>query len=154
MLLLFLPALSPALDNNSLSTFEDVWQFVLEVDEGGQAGHTEVVGGRRVGDLHEVDAVHVAVVVDRLQGLQGCLHGGGLGVIWTKMIDEYLHVGRLDLLTKKYSDVLHRRDHGLEGGELHLLDHVLLVPAVPVLDQPLQHVVLRPEVPCGQTVLL
>jgi hypothetical protein len=48
-------------------------------------------------------------------------------------------------LTEEDGDIFHSCHHRLEAPELHLLDHVLLVPAAPVLNQPLQDVILSLE---------
>ena len=53
---------------------------------------------------------------------------------------------KLKVLTKEDSDVLHSWHHGLERPELHLLDDILLISGVPVLDKPLQDVILGPQV--------
>jgi hypothetical protein len=48
-----------------------------------------VVGGGRVGDLDEVDAAGVAVVVDGLQGIEDLAALAGFGIIWGKGHNVY-----------------------------------------------------------------
>ena len=62
-------------------TVINIGNFVLEVDERGEAGDAVLVGGGWVRDLDEVDAVHVAVVVDVLHDLHHAVRTAGLGVI-------------------------------------------------------------------------
>ena len=54
-------------------------------------------------------------------------------------------VRRFVKLTEEHSNVLDSSDHGLEPLELDLLDDVVLVAAAPVLDEPLQDVILGVE---------
>ena len=49
------------------------------------------------------------------------------------------------ILTEEDGNVLHSSHHGLKTFELDILDHVFLVPTVPVLDQPLKQVILSLE---------
>ena len=48
-----------------------------------------MVGGGRVGDLDEVDAAGVAVVVDGLQGLQDLAALAGFWIVWGKGDNVY-----------------------------------------------------------------
>ena len=61
-----------------------------------------------------------------------------------KIIIRILEDPVLVSLTEEDGDVLHGGHHGLQRLELHLLNDVVLVPRVPVLDQPLKDVILRP----------